>query len=294
MEAALAQVAQAAQRAPGGADLEAVEELSALGVLVLLAVDHQPLLGLHRPAPANPLVRVAGVGDVVVLAEVLEQQRALLVDHDAQRTLLALLEEQDDRKPEVRVLQVGDRDQEAGCQLCHAHIMHRKRPARSKRPPAPRRGERGPAPAGPFAAGRTGTYIYPDCADEARGASALNILVVEDETHVAELIRSILEEMGNVCILARSADEADRVLDGQSVDGVTLDLGMPGRGGLDWLGAVAVRDPDLARRTLVITGMHLESEAIRRLALYGAGVLAKPFTVDGLLEAVSSQIGRAA
>jgi len=75
----------------------------------------------------------------------------------------------------------------------------------------------GAASAGPtrrsVAARRARTYIYLDCAGEARGASALNILVIEDEAHVAELIRTILEEMGNVCLLARSADEADRILD---------------------------------------------------------------------------------
>jgi len=122
----------------------------------------------------------------------------------------------------------------------------------------------------------------------------VNILVIEDEAHVADLIRTILEEMGNFCLLARSAEEADRILAGHSVDGVTLDLGMPGRGGLEWLGTVAGRDPLLARRTLVITGMQLAAETIRRLTGYGAGVLAKPFTVDGLQEAVSSQLGRAA
>jgi DNA-binding response OmpR family regulator len=122
----------------------------------------------------------------------------------------------------------------------------------------------------------------------------LNILVIEDEAHVAELIRTILEEMGNVCLLARSAEEADRVLDRQAVDAVTLDLGMPGRDGLEWLGSVAGRNPSLARRTLIITGMQLESEVILLVTRYGAGVLAKPFTVDGLQEAVSSQIGRVA
>ena len=141
---------------------------------------------------------------------------------------------------------------------------------------------------------RKRTYIYLDCAAEARGASPVKILVIEDEAHVAELIRTILEEMGYVCLLARSADEADRILDGQVVDAVTLDLGMPGRGGLEWLGSVAGRDPALARRTLVITGMQLGADTVRRVTLYGAGVLAKPFTVDGLQEAVSSQLGRAA
>lgn len=171
--------------------------------------------------------------------------------------------------------------------------MHRKPRPRSKRLFLPHRGNAGP-PGRRVAARRVRTYIYLDCAAEVRGASAVKILVVEDEAHVAELIRTILEEMGNVCLLARSADEADRIIDGQVVDAVTLDLGMPGRSGLEWLGAVAIRDPALARRTLVVTGMQLEADTVQRVALYGAGVLVKPFTVDGLEEAVSTQFGRAA
>jgi len=150
------------------------------------------------------------------------------------------------------------------------------------------------APGRHVAASPVRTYIYLDYAVEARGASPVNILVIEDEAHVAELIRTILEEMGAICLLARSADEADRILAGHAVDGVTLDLGMPGRGGLEWLGTVAGRNPALARRTLVITGMQLAADTIGRLAGYGAGILSKPFTVDGLQEAVSSQLGRVA
>ena len=40
--------------------------------------------------------------------------------------------------------------------------------------------------------------------------------------------------------------------------------------------------------------MQLEADTVQRVALYGAGVLVKPFTVDGLEEAVSTQFGRAA
>jgi len=118
----------------------------------------------------------------------------------------------------------------------------------------------------------------------------MKILVVEDEVYVADLIRTVLEELGNDCVLAKSADEADACLAGDSVEFVTLDVGLPGRSGLDWLESVARSHPDLARRTLIITGMHLDPDGVRRVALCGAGVLAKPFTVDALRDAVASQI----
>jgi DNA-binding response OmpR family regulator len=120
----------------------------------------------------------------------------------------------------------------------------------------------------------------------------MNILVVEDEAYIAELIKRELQEMGNTCFLARDAEQADHLMGEQAFDGVTLDLGMPGRHGLDWLEAMAQCDPALARRTLVITGQDAHPEVLERLVRCGAGFLAKPFTLDALRQAVSSQLSR--
>lgn len=118
----------------------------------------------------------------------------------------------------------------------------------------------------------------------------MKILVIDDDEAVSELIREILEAMGNDCVCAESADEADRVLGHHAIDAVTLDLGMPGRGGLEWLEEIASSYPELARRTVVITGACLEPDSIERLARCGAGIVAKPFTVESLNEAVRTQL----
>ena len=120
----------------------------------------------------------------------------------------------------------------------------------------------------------------------------MNILVIEDEHPVAEMLCRALEALGNSCISASDADAATRALEDHPVDAVTLDLYMPGRPGLSWLEEVAESRPQLARSTLVITGGHLEPELVERLARCGAGVLAKPFTLESLAEAVRVQIAR--
>jgi len=120
----------------------------------------------------------------------------------------------------------------------------------------------------------------------------MHILVVEDEADLAELIRQTLEAAGNSSVWAQNADEADRLLEQERVDGVTLDLGMPGTDGLNWLERVTRERPALARRTLIITGREMESDAVEQVAAYGAGVLTKPFTIEGLHDAVRAQIGR--
>lgn len=119
----------------------------------------------------------------------------------------------------------------------------------------------------------------------------MNILVVEDELDIAELISRELQEMGNSCLLARDAEQADHVLDEHLVDGITLDVRMPGRNGIDWLETMALSDPELARKTVVITGLDADPEVLERLVRCGAGFLAKPFTMDALRQAVSSQLG---
>ena len=120
----------------------------------------------------------------------------------------------------------------------------------------------------------------------------MRILVVEDEASVALVLRRALEALGNACYVAHSAAEAERLLDQEDVDGVTLDLGLPDRSGLDWLESVAETRPELARRTLVITAMDMESESASRLARCGAGMLAKPFTLQSLSEAWHTQVDR--
>lgn len=120
----------------------------------------------------------------------------------------------------------------------------------------------------------------------------MKILVVEDEPHVAELIQTILEDLGNSVLIAADGAEASAIVERDPVDAITLDLGMPGQSGLDWLEGLAVDHPELANRTLVITGMHLEADKVKRLARCGAGILAKPFSIQTLYDAVKSQLDR--
>ena len=120
----------------------------------------------------------------------------------------------------------------------------------------------------------------------------MEVLIVEDEREIAELIRESLQPLGMQCRIVENAAAADRALSVCRVDAVTLDLGIPGRPGVEWLEIVAAKQPQLARRTLVITGLDLQRELVERLARCGAGILAKPFSISGLHEAARSQFAR--
>ena len=118
----------------------------------------------------------------------------------------------------------------------------------------------------------------------------MKILIVEDECEVADLLQRALEDLGNECVLATDAGEAAHALETGEVDALTLDLGLPDAEGIQWLEAIAESRPELARRTLVITGLMLETDNLTRLARCGAGMLAKPFTLAALEDAVRTQL----
>jgi len=118
----------------------------------------------------------------------------------------------------------------------------------------------------------------------------MNVLIVEDERPIADYLQRALKQLGIFTFFAASAEHADTMLDRCEVDGLTLDLAMPGRGGLEWLEMLALERPELARRTLVITGAPLESDSVERLARCGAGLLSKPFTLVELEDAVRTQL----
>ena len=119
------------------------------------------------------------------------------------------------------------------------------------------------------------------------------VLIIKDDSDIRLSIRYALEKEGDFTV-SEAADGArglELVLKSLP-DLLLLDLNLPGTPGLTWLEEVARDRPGLARRTLVITGRQLDRELVERLARCGAGVLAKPFTLDGLQTAVRAQIDR--
>jgi len=116
-------------------------------------------------------------------------------------------------------------------------------------------------------------------AELSRSGEPATILVVEDESGIRELIRKILQRERYRVLEAGSAEEALTVAQGQGIDLLITDVMLPG-----------IRGPELARRmqqtaprlkTLFISGYTGEERV-----LPGARFLAKPFTLQVLLEKV--------
>jgi two-component system OmpR family response regulator len=118
----------------------------------------------------------------------------------------------------------------------------------------------------------------------------MKVLVVEDEDYLAELLCRSLTQRGDDCLHAKDARQAEELLKDESIEAVTLDLCMPGRDGLSLLEELASERPQLARQTLVITGSLIDAETVTRVSACGAGMLAKPFSLEGLHQAMRFQV----
>src|SRR5438093_10409347 len=89
----------------------------------------------------------------------------------------------------------------------------------------------------------------------------MRILVVEDDPSVAQVLAEVLRVEGHDVLVALDGVEALNVVETTTVDGVFLDLVMPGLDGLSVLSRIRSRFPDLP---VVILSAHAESEATQR------------------------------
>ena len=112
------------------------------------------------------------------------------------------------------------------------------------------------------------------------------VMVVDDEECVRKLCRRALEGVGFRVIEARDGEEALGLIDeATSLDLLCADMNMPGLAGDEMAQRFLLMQPDL--KVLYVSG-YVDSLFEQRQTLWdGEAFLAKPFTSNGLLEAVS-------
>ena len=112
------------------------------------------------------------------------------------------------------------------------------------------------------------------------------ILLVDDEPLVAAGTTEALRVLGYEVVAARSGNEALALFDARGdVDGVVLDLVMPGLSGRETFLALRERDPSV--RVLLTSGFARNEEAQELLDLGARAFLSKPFDVARLSEALA-------
>jgi len=117
------------------------------------------------------------------------------------------------------------------------------------------------------------------------------VLVVDDEMGVRESLRAILHGECEV-VTAASGEAALEVMARDPIDVMTLDLKMPGLGGIGVLERAKQIDPDL--EVLIITGYGSLDTAVQGLRLRAFDYLSKPFDSAQVRRLVARAIARRA
>ena len=103
----------------------------------------------------------------------------------------------------------------------------------------------------------------------------LKILIVDDEEDIAEVLQDRLEACGFNVVSAGTGVEALKKLSGEKIDGIFLDIKMPGMDGLETLGEIRKKDKEVP--VIIITASSNKSAAAEALSRKANDYILKPF-----------------
>lgn len=123
-------------------------------------------------------------------------------------------------------------------------------------------------------------------------ASALKVLIVDDQMTMRALIRSSLQQIGVTEINDAADGEAGlQVMLTKPTNLIISDFNMPKLDGLGLLRAVRAHPPISKTAFIMLTG-RADKELVARAAQFGVNnYISKPFTVAGLREKIEEVFG---
>ncbi len=120
----------------------------------------------------------------------------------------------------------------------------------------------------------------------------MRILVVEDETAIADFVQRGLESEGYAVACAYDGDDAERQALGKGVDLVVLDLMLPGKDGLSVLRSIRREKPALP--VIVLTARDALEDKVEGLDSGADDYVTKPFAFDELTARIRAHLRRPA
>jgi DNA-binding response OmpR family regulator len=116
----------------------------------------------------------------------------------------------------------------------------------------------------------------------------MKILVVEDETAIADFVQRGLEAEGYAVACADDGPEGERQALDEDVDLVVLDLMLPGRDGLSVLGSIRESKPALP--VIVLTARDAIEDKVAGLDGGATDYVTKPFSFDELTARIRAHL----
>ena len=120
----------------------------------------------------------------------------------------------------------------------------------------------------------------------------MQILVVEDETSIADFVQRGLESEGYRVATAYDGDEAERIALNDRVDLVVLDLMLPGKDGLTVLRSIRREKPALP--VIVLTARDAVEDKVVGLDTGATDYVTKPFSFEELTARIRAHLRRPA
>ncbi|MGC9364326.1 MAG: response regulator [Fidelibacterota bacterium] len=114
----------------------------------------------------------------------------------------------------------------------------------------------------------------------------IKVLIADDHSLIREGFKKIIARESDITVVGEAANSTGVLdyLEKQSCDIVVLDITMPGKNGLDILGDIRLRYPNL---NVLILSMHAEEYyALRALKNGARGYLTKESAPDELIKAI--------
>ncbi len=118
----------------------------------------------------------------------------------------------------------------------------------------------------------------------------IQVLLVEDDELISRSIQSALKDAGYEVTFARTGEEAFFMATAQRFDALILDLGLPGRGGLQVLAALRMRDSELP--VLILSARSEVEDRVAGLKAGADDYLTKPFSLDELEARIQALLRR--
>ena len=118
------------------------------------------------------------------------------------------------------------------------------------------------------------------------------LLIVDDEVHILELLRYNLESNGFEVVSAESGEEALAIIKSTELDGVVLDLMLPGIDGIEVLRQIRVSE-NMRLPVIMLTAKNEEIDAVIGLEMGADDYIGKPFRTREFVSRVKSVLRRA-
>jgi DNA-binding response OmpR family regulator len=110
----------------------------------------------------------------------------------------------------------------------------------------------------------------------------VRVLIVEDETLLADVLGEFVRGLGHQAVLTANAEVALTIVRRDPPDAIVLDVKLPGMSGLDFLRLPAIQNSGVP--ILVISGAVSEAQAREAIALGAVDFFAKPLALERLAD----------